>query len=31
VQHFARYFRAGKRVSPLVFRRQMGLRSAANA
>lgn len=31
VQHFARYFRAGKRVSPLAFRRQMGLRSAANA
>src|SRR5258706_3270435 len=30
VQHFARYFRAGKQVSPLAFRRQMGLRSAAN-
>jgi LacI family transcriptional regulator len=31
VQHFARYFRAGKQVSPLAYRRQMGLRSAANA
>ena len=31
VQHFARYFRACKRVSPLAYRRQMGLRSAANA
>jgi len=32
VQHFARYFRAGKQVSPLVYRRQMGARSsAANA
>ncbi len=30
VQHFARYFRAGKQVSPLAFRRQMGLRSVAN-
>ena len=31
VQHFARYFRAGKQVSPLVYRRQFGSRSAANA
>jgi LacI family transcriptional regulator len=31
VQHFARYFRAGKQVSPLVFRRRFGPRSAANA
>jgi LacI family transcriptional regulator len=30
VQHFARYFRAGKQFSPLAFRRQMGSRSAAN-
>jgi LacI family transcriptional regulator len=30
VQHFARYFRAGKKVSPLAFRRRMGLRSATN-
>jgi hypothetical protein len=26
----ARYFRADKRVSPLAFRRQMGVRSAVN-
>jgi LacI family transcriptional regulator len=31
VQHFARYFRACKRVSPLAYRRQMGSRSAVNA
>lgn len=31
MQHFARYFRAGKQVSPLAFRRQLGLHSSANA
>jgi LacI family transcriptional regulator len=31
VQHFARYFSAGKQVSPLLYRRRFGLRSAANA
>lgn len=30
VQHFARYFRAGKQVSPLAYRRQMGARAAVN-
>lgn len=29
VQHFARYFRAGKRMSPLAYRRQLGARSAS--
>ena len=28
-QHFARYFRAGKQVSPLAYRRRLGLHSAA--
>ena len=31
VQHFARYFRAGKQMSPRQYRRQYGPRSAANA
>jgi LacI family transcriptional regulator len=31
VQHFARYFRAGKQISPLAFRRQMSARAATNA
>jgi LacI family transcriptional regulator len=30
VQHFARYFRAGKKISPLAYRRQFGSRSIAN-
>jgi LacI family transcriptional regulator len=30
-QHFARYFRAGKQMSPRQYRRQYGPRSAANA
>jgi LacI family transcriptional regulator len=31
VQHFARYFRSGKQISPLAYRRQMGLLSGAKA
>jgi len=31
VQHFARYFRAGKQVSPLAYRRKFGSQSAATA
>jgi LacI family transcriptional regulator len=31
VQHFARYFRAGKQVSPLAYRRQFGSRPAGNS
>lgn len=31
VQHFARYFRAGKQISPLAYRRQFGSRPAGNA
>ena len=30
VQHFARYFRAGKQISPLAYRRQFSSHSAAN-
>jgi transcriptional regulator GlxA family with amidase domain len=30
VRHFARYFRAEKRMSPLAYRKSFGTRSASN-